>query len=535
MNRGTGKIIQNTETGSSNRWLDYTVWTVALWASILNLLNFNNYPLLRPEVGITLLGLAVLGCLLGAVQQIARPHLAFLVAALFISIAIDLNASIELGWFYAIWFGLAVIGFFALGPLLKITLAAFGAVFLFQLFGLIAGPADSISDHNEAKIRQTTNSVGSARPAIVHLVLDSHLGLDGLALGPDDYLDLRAEQVSFFTAQGFQLYPRAYSRHTRTTDSLPRMFSYGDDWPALHWINTRHSVPEELPYFSDLDKLGYRISAAVPAYFDLCVNQKLTHCRNWESSALTSMLGTELGAFDRAKVFAFTLLELADAPARVAAAIQFSANDLLGTEGRWPSNRSQLYHLASLKELERFIDELADLRRGEARFAHSLLPHSPFGLSANCSVKPEADWLNEHGPSAEADREKAYADQVRCLQQRIARMLDVLEQSEAGREAIVLIHGDHGSRIAPDHPSLDGPELSSRQMLMSHSTLFAMRVPGEPAQVVPGTHSLDELMTDFRDRDFASAPRPRNAPARVLITDSYRPGSEWRPLPGFGP
>lgn len=524
---------QDVAKAASGSWLDYTVWTTALWASFLNLLNYNHYPLFRAEVGVTLLGLALAGVLMGVVQRMARPRLAFLIAALFTAVAIDLNASIELIWFYAIWAGLAIVAFFAICALLKIVLAAFAAVFLFQLAALLTPDGNSTANENEAQDVEQLSGPGSARPAIIHLVLDSYLGFDGMALGPAAYRNLRAEQVAFFTEQGFHIYPQAYSRHSGTTDSLPRMFSYGEDGPRVHRITPYHNAPEELPYFTDLDRRGYRIRAVLPLYFDLCAKQKLTHCRSWESSDLTSMLGTELGPLDRAKVFGFTLLQLANAPARVAAAIQYGANDTLGTKGRWTSNRSQLYHLASAKEFDRFISELADVRPGEARFAHVLLPHSPFGLRADCSVKPETDWHNEHGPTSVTSREQAYVDQVRCVQRRIARMLDVLDHSQAGREAIVVIHGDHGSRIAPAHPSLDGPELSPREMLMVHSALFVMRVPGEAARIDPEVHALDELMADFRARDFASAPRPKSAPPVVLITDPFRPGMERQPLPSF--
>jgi hypothetical protein len=531
----TVKARQDGTTTASMAWLDYTVWTVALWASFLNLLNFNDYPLLRAEVGVTMFGLAFLGLLMGVVQRVARPRLTFLVAALFAAVAIDLNTSIELSWFYVLWVGLAVVAFFALDGLLKIVLAASTAVFLFQLVALLTPNGPSSANENETQNPQTASMPVAERPAIVHLVLDSYLGLDGMALGPAAYRDLRAEQAAFFIGQAFQTYPRAYSRHSRTTDSLPRMFSYGKDGPGNQKITPYHIVPGPLPYFADLDERGYRIKAVLPAYFDLCAKQKLTHCHKWESSDLTSMLGTELDPFDRAKVFGFTLLQLTNAPARVAAAAQYGMNDLLGTEGRWTFNRSQLYHLASIRGFDRFIGELADIRPGEVRFAHVLLPHSPFGLRADCSVKPESAWQNEHGPTSVADREEAYAEQLRCVQRRIARMLDVLQRSQAGREAVVLIHGDHGSRIAPAHPTLDGPELSPREMLMAHSTLFVIRVPGEAARVVKEAHALDELMADFRARDFASAPRPKSAPALILVTDPTRSGVDRQLLPSFDP
>lgn len=518
----------------STNALFLSVWAIAFAASLLNLANFHHYPLLRPEIAIALLGLTLLGALMGALQT-AVPRLAFLLTALFATIVVDLNTSIGVTWFYSLWAGIAIVAFFAQTIVLKGILAVGLTVLLFQLVAPITGFGMADHDENAALNVQATNRDHAGRPAIVHLVLDSYLGLGGMKLGPDDYLDLRDEQSRFFLGRGFQLYPNAYSRHTRTLNSLPDLFAYGEAPPAVHEIHSQYAVPEDLPYFADLDRRGYRTSAVLPPYFDLCVKQKLARCRNFDNSALVSMVGTELSSFDRAKVFGFTLLKLTTVPFRVALAVQLIASERLGTSGRWLYNQAELYPLASLAEFERFTDGLADLRAGEARVAHLLLPHDPYMLNADCSVKPAAQWLDEHGPGAESDREQAYADQIRCLQRRIAAMLDVLDRTQAGREAIVLVHGDHGSRISPSQPIVGGPRLTEREMIMSHSTFFAIRVPGEAPAIVRGTYPLGRLMADFRAKDFASAPRPQTVPAEVLIMDGKWIPSQRRPLPGFDP
>ena len=517
--------MQDEET--SDLWLSHCVWIVALWASFFNLLNFNGYPLFRPEVAVTMLALALIGGVMALVQQAAKPRLWFLVVALFAATLVDLNASITAIWFLGFWAIFAVIAFCAREIFVKILFAAAAAVLLFQGAELAFNDGSHREAENEAQNLQDPDRDRADRPAIVHLVLDSYLGLDGMALGPEVYRDLRSEQVDFFTKHEFQVYPRAYSPHAKTLNSLPALFSYGQDEPVVHSIASEYSIPEQLPYFADLDAMGYRIDALLPAYFDLCVKQKLTRCRTFESSGLASMLDTELSATDRAKVFGFTMLNLTRTIRTATGRIRPDPT------ARLANNRSELFPLTSLGQFDRFVADLSDLREGEVKFAHILLPHDPYMLAADCTVKPESDWLDEHGPGAVASREIGYADQVRCLQQRLDRLLDALDRTSAGREAIVLIHGDHGSRIAPTQPFIDGPQLSRRELLMSYSTFYAIRVPGESAGEVSGTHSLGRLMADFRAREFAAAPRPAPAPDQVAATDLAGTPREWRPLPSF--
>ena len=65
---------------------------------------------------------------------------------------------------------------------------------------------------------------------------------------------------------------------------------------------------------------------------------------------------------------------------------------------------------------------------------------------------------------------------------------------------------------------------------LSFLTLFAIRVPGEAPREVPSLHALDELMANFRNRDFSSAPASKDAPARVQVMEETR----LRPLQGLG-
>ncbi len=526
-------MVMALSEGARERLFSYAVWAVALWASALNLLNYHSYPLFSAEAGLLLAGLALIAIFLGTLLLVAGPRISFIFSSLFVAIAIDLNMAITMKHFYLIWVVLAGVGYFAEKILLKVSLAAFGSVLLFQLVALTTGLGAVSEPDNEAQNRQSESGRSTTRPPIVHIVLDSYLGLDGMAIGPAEHRKLRAEQANFYSERGFQVYPRAYSRHVKTMNSLPHLFSYGTAPLATTTRNVQYFAPDELRYFTDLDARGYRIDAVLAHYLDLCVAQKMTRCRNFDRSALASMRGTELAASDRAKVLAFTLLQLGNMPSRAAEAIQLGANDIFGVDARRPYNRGKLLPLASLDRFDAFTADLANLQNGEVRFAHLLLPHDPYMLTADCRVKAESTWLDEHGPGEVAARELGYAEQVRCLTSRIGRMLDTLERTPAGRSAIVILHGDHGSRITPIVPYIDGPKLSDHDVLLSHSTFFAIRVPNEPAATITGTYALDELMGDFAARDFASGPRPIERQARYMLMDTEWIPRRWVNLPDF--
>lgn len=77
-----------------------------------------------------------------------------------------------------------------------------------------------------------------------------------------------------------------------------------------------------------------------------------------------------------------------------------------------------------------------------------------------------------------------YRDQVGCMSRHLQRLLDTTLASEAGRDAIIMLHGDHGARVtfALDKPS---------DLLQ---TMFAIR-DGREAQgrAEPAAASLQDL------------------------------------------
>lgn len=512
----------STATANRSAWpltaLVFVAVVVGLVASLANLLNHHAYPAFRPEVGVVMVGLIALAGAAAGLHRLAQPRVSFLFSGLYAAVLIDLGAEIGNMAFPLTAAVLALFARFGERTFLKLTTAAFASVLLFQSIGLItAGPAPAV---NEAKRPQAATRGDPSLPPIVHLMLDSYIGLEGMSAADTHFGDLREHQQRFYLGRGFQLYPGAYGRHAKTINALPEMLSYGRARHATKPRNVQFTVAPTLDYFTDLDRKGYRASALAPSFVDLCPNQPLTRCRNYNRSDLSSMARSGLAIADRARIIATTMLELTQFTAILAGTADLKLAALRGGEDRHLYNRAKLYSLTGFAQLDAFSRDLASLRRGEARFVHLLIPHDPYMLDERCRVLPEPRWLDEHGPSAFARRDAAYARQARCMtDEAIARLLAALDATDAGRQAIVVIQGDHGSRTVDGVPFAGESAPDPRTLAVTYSAFFAIRVPGQPAQLVEGRYALDELLGGFAASGFSAAPRPAAGPARVWLMD----------------
>lgn len=514
--------------------LAFAAFACGLLANLANLLNYNAYPVFKAEVALLVLVLLVAAGVATALHRLAQPRLSFIFTGLFLAVLIDLGATITMDTFYVVVGVIAVLAWFRERVVLKLAIAAFASVLLFQTIGLLTGIGRPVSPDNEAKRLQAAAGANAALPPVIHLMLDSYMGLDGMSAPDTNFGSLRQHQEAFYLSKGFQLYPQAYSRHGKTVNSLPEMYSYGKGQRASSPRNVQFTTAPELAYFADLDRKGYRTSVSTPSFVDLCVNQPLTRCRNYNRSDLSAMAASDLSVTDRARVIGLTLVELSDFAAIVAAMTDLQIAKLTGSQDRHLFNRTKLYSLTGFAQLDAFTADLATLKRGEARFVHLLLPHDPYVMDEKCRLLPEARWIDEHGPASFADRDAAYARQVRCMTDgALARMLAALDRTEAGRSAIVLIQGDHGSRTIDGVPTSEGPAPNHRAMTVTHSAFFALRVPGEAAAIRPGRAALDELFGGFAANGFAASPAPTGGPAEVYLMDGMWIPRKRVPLPEF--
>jgi hypothetical protein len=167
-----------------------------------------------------------------------------------------------------------------------------------------------------------------------------------------------------------------------------------------------------------------------------------------------------------------------------------------------------------LPVFDRLAQDLRASADGDAYFAHLMIPHYPYALDAACRVRPQIeDWLYalpvfpeegknwkherllHHLESSRALRYRSYFEQIRCQQTLLDRLLAALTQADLEAQPIVIVHGDHGSRIVR-RPILnwDDAKLPAEDFGDAYSTLFAVRCAGYEPGATRGPHPLQQLL-----------------------------------------
>ncbi len=497
--------------------------TCALFAPIAVFLAANNYPFLSVEATL-LFGLcAACGLLVHFLLQFTNELLSRIVFCGIIIVPISILAQAD-NWptFLSICTGCALTFYLLRKHIGLITLIAFSGHIVATL---VLSMGMQIQEIRSEQYPRYTDEVNGP-PPILHILLDEHAGIDGLPKDLPRAVILAESLRQFYTNKGFRLYSRAYSQYIETAESLSNMFNFASrtDIDAFIKVRTPNDLTEPNPpfnyslneskYFEHLNRIGYRLNIYQSDFFDLChvPDIKYASCKTYRSNSIMSILNSDLNVVERAK---------------------FVANSFVGSSAflkwfRWIYN----YHirtlsspslpiwepgsyrtgpLPTLRMLKLLEINLENAQPGNVYFAHLLLPHYPYLLRSDCTLRQQiADWLNRaaiHDPSqplaentsrTRAQRYERYIDQIECQQILLSNLLDSINNNSAWNDSTVIIHGDHGSRIGLHKPTLtiaDEPNTDNQKDY--YSTLFAVRFGNRAhGESVETPHSLQILLAD---------------------------------------
>ncbi|HEX2123872.1 MAG TPA: sulfatase-like hydrolase/transferase [Thermoanaerobaculia bacterium] len=383
-------------------------------------------------------------------------------------------------------------------------------------------------------------------PIVVHLIFDELMSTGGMTDDVPGGDRTRQRLLEFGRKHSFRIYDSVYSRYWTTGGSIPNLMNReylgrtGLDSlsPFPFDRETRSFSLETNAYFDDMANRGYRTVVFQVPFMNFCANRNVDMCETFDSF--------DPGGADSAidsptlRVNLWQTVLRAYAPSytssigqKIVARVYALGSGEVGVEGfveRYDAQRFPQW-------FDRFTRFTAAVPRGTHVFAHFLVPHSPYLLTESCVVSGNVEagyYLSQAGTSRDERWRhyyERYLGQVRCVENKLDSFMAAIGQSENFRDAVIVIHGDHGSRISSGDVLED---YSRRDFVDNYATFFAVRSP----VVQPGVDcefvSLSEVFRRYAARGVPSRPRPA-APLPVIVYSRAAGNAEVEaPMPPFG-
>lgn len=501
----------------ANGRLDRPSWLVVAAPALLLLTPFviflrhNAYPLHSAEILGCLLLVGAVGGTLGALSR-RFPAVAPLAIASSVVAIVDLQFDVSVpidgvGETAALIAAVVVLTAVLtwMGPQ-ALTLAGVMAAAVFTT--TLATPARPLATEERGSLPGDGQG-----PFILHLILDEHIGLAGLrAVGSaDEALRLRG----FLEGEDFLVFDAAYSEHFHTFHSL----GHGLNFVTRRYV--KELVEEGLPpytwrlassrYLAALAKARYAIDVYQTDHLDLCHSTTaVASCHTYAIKGLGVLRGTTLTPTRRGAFVLSVFLARSDIWNEVLEIYDNGRRRVWPTMAVGVSQIRKVSTIAAVSLLERLEHDLRSARRGRAVISHVVLPHAPYVYDAECGMRPPSDWLDHYElpgfgntPEGRAVRYSQYVGQLECTRRWIQRLLRAIPD-DVRRDAIIIVHGDHGSRIRindqPREPARESDDIDS------YSTLFAIRSPGIRSGLDTRQFSISCLLAELVASDFKAPP-----------------------------
>ncbi len=385
-------------------------------------------------------------------------------------------------------------------------------------------------------------------PPLIVLVLDEHVGLEGIPLSIEGGAETRKALSDLFGSNGFRLYSRAFSQYSSTTDSVPNVLNHSarrtrDEW--VREVRGRFTLRESL-FLKRAAASGYAIRIYQSDYLDLCDVRGVRPeaCLTYRAANLRSIRDQDLTWSDRAAVIGSSLLARSTLlEASNGARVWLRG---LGVPIRLPGGEPRMLvgPFESMAVLDRVEADVTRGARGRLFLAHLLIPHFPYVYEADCRVAPRdltPHWqkVKDRPPSQDAvaedavglprDRYRRYLSQVHCLTVRLASFFASLRKAGALEDAVVVVLGDHGPRIGLRRPNPGNlGSVRTVDYVDAFSTLFAARGPGIEPGLDPEPRSIVRAFAEV-----VRYPGPPPETEELLLPEEGQSTLVPVPMPSF--
>jgi hypothetical protein len=502
--RAAGSVIELT-----------TLMTSLALSPVIIFLRFHGYRSILGELALILLVASAAAMVAMATRH--RPLIrAALVASLttwFVDLGFDVDlpvpgigpmklvAAVFVGSVYLLWRHPAITA--RLGSVMAITVLG---------TSLLTPPDSNVTEAGQAR-RATSGRL------LIHIILDEHLGIAGLQSQPAD-LDVASEVRGTFERSGFRVFGGAYSQEMWTLKSISRLFNPTTGSNAV--AATTGPFEYELTtneYFDRLVRDGYALHVLQSVYFNFCPSSVAAVCHSLDHRKLGTEEFERLPVARRIEIMGALFAAQSETWARGSRLLGISLGPTAGVE---------LSPMGAIDTLDRLAARVSRATAGEAYFAHVGAPHAPYAYDRECRIRPIAEWLGRtddtllrpriNTAAGRLVRYKLYIDQVRCVGRRVEQIVAAVP-ADLARDAVIIVQGDHGSRITEHNP--DQPLSHISDFVDVYSTLFAVRAPGIRPGYQPDQVSLSCIFQGLLSVGFSRSPElSRCSPSEPVYSEA---------------
>lgn len=531
--------------------------------SLVSYLVDNSYPLFAPEVWIALSAGGMVALVIASLDLCGwRAPYRFAIAAL---VAVFLV--IEFEEFDAInKYGMTALalGFFYISLKLRQWLYPIAAV-IFGAF-LASTVVDLVWSERLVSTRVANEDAVApvgARPRIIHLILDEHIGIEGIPTDTESGRAFKEQIGNFYRKYDFFVYGGAYSHYFWTSNSIPNVLNFAADGRdgSLVTGGSRRPRMTANKYFRVLLDRNYAITAVRTDYLDVCGDKRAApqRCVVYGIRELGAIADLRsLSALQKAELIALGYIEHTRLYRNGVRKIYKSIQPRLASHGIalpawtresfWEQNPYWVSSIDAMSVVEGMWGEILRAQPGSVFFAHVMLPHFPYLYREDCSLTPIEQWngrelgfLFEERYQADGradisqrrvQRYDYYFQQLQCLYVELDRLFTRMKAVGILDDSIIILHGDHGSRIALHEPTPENAGLlTDDDYKDAFSTLYAVRIPGRRGGYDSSTRPLEELLAEtlqIPPEQRSAMPAPELEPFVYLRRKDASSGEEMR-------
>jgi len=527
----------------------------------------HGYSMLAPEALVCLGVFSLVGLILALPGVIGGRYPAILILAGVITFVVDIQLQVFEGWNQVVIgiFLASAVALFALGSHFSRITAVMACTLLLTSLWLPLEPRLN-NWHSESRESSLTEPL----PLVLHIILDEQIGIEGV---PSDFdpAGNKAEYLrSFYLERGFRVFGRAYSRYYDSQESLSNLLNFSNSLNSSVYYAGEFAAGMSMrrnAYFGEMIGRGYRVNVYQSDYMDFCnleraggaVVANVSACHEYALETISSIETAPLAVAQKARVILAMFSRLSFLMTESQAGYEFSRRFLanLGlTLPEWNRDQGRVSSVSAMSVFERLQQDLAEAEPGSLFFAHLLLPHSPYAYDDRCELKQNIKgWLNgwlrapngrRNDTASRKRRYPLYLDQVACTHRKLAEVFEAMQRRGQFDDAIIIVQGDHGSRIdlgSPRHRI--ARSLSKRDYVDAFSTLYAIKLPGSgpvydrrilPIDVLLARHIRDGELppgTEWAPKPVVHLSRSDNPKARRKRAAGALPSMVEHPLPRF--